>query len=117
MPIVFSFGTLRQAHVQEALFGRRVTSEPARIVGYRVARVRITDPGSIEASGSDVHPALVVDDEESASVEGELLDLTDSELAAVDRYEQVSFQPIKVRTERGREAVAYVPRPELLLED
>ncbi len=115
--LLFSFGTLRQADVQEALFGRRVLSTPDQIVGYKVRRVQIVDPAAIEASGSDLHPALVVTGEPDDVVRGEVLELTEADLAAAHRYEQVSFERIDVHTQSGRRAVAYVPKPGLRLVD
>jgi hypothetical protein len=114
--LVFSFGTLRDAAVQEALLGRRLSSSADALVGYRVGRVRISDPAAIAASGADVHPALVQTGRLADVVEGELLELTDDELSVVHRYEEVSFMPINVETRGGRTAIAYCPKPELPLE-
>jgi hypothetical protein len=110
---LFSFGTLRDPGVQGALFGRTVAGADDAILGYRVGRVRIVDPEAIAASGTDVHPALLVTGDPADVVEGSLLDLTEVELAAVDRYESVSFRAIDVVTRSGTKAVAYAPRPEL----
>ncbi len=110
---LFSFGTLRQTQVQQSLFGRLVPSSPDRILGYRIGRVKITDPAAIETSGSDVHPALIATGQSSDVVEGEVLELTDNELAAVHRYEQVSFECIRVETASGAAATAYVPKSNL----
>jgi hypothetical protein len=110
---LFSFGTLRDAGTQQALFGRAVAGSADAIVGYRVGRVRIIDPAAIAASGSDIHPALVVTGDPADVVEGSLLDLSEDELAAVDRYENVSFRAIEVVTRSGIRATAYAPKPEL----
>lgn len=113
---LFSFGTLRQHDVQLSLFGGRVPSTPDAIVGFRVGRVTITDPAAIKASGHDVHPALIATGDPSEVVDGELFELSEDELAAVHRYEEVSFQRIDVLTRSGRNAWAYAPKPGLQIE-
>lgn len=110
---MFSFGTLRQHDVQISLVGHRVPSTPDAIVGYRVGRVTISDPAAIAASGHDIHPALIATGDPSEVVDGEVLELSEDELAAVQRYEEVSFQRIEVQTRSGRRAWAYAPKPGL----
>jgi hypothetical protein len=110
---LLSFGTLRWNGVQMSLFGHRVPSTPDAIVGYRVGRVTISDPAAIAASGHDIHPALIATGDPSEVVDGEVLELSGDELAAVQRYEEVSFQRGEVQTRFGRPAWAYTPKPGL----
>lgn len=106
--LLFSFGTLQLESVQRSLYGRSLPTEPDVLTGYRVARLRITDPAVIEASGSDIHPALVRDAD--GSVEGRVLVLDDAELEATDRYESVGYHRAVARLASGREAIIYLPR-------
>ncbi|MFT3871725.1 MAG: hypothetical protein QM714_03625 [Nocardioides sp.] len=55
---VFSYGTLRQADVQQSLYGRAVPTTTDSLPGFRLDWLTITDPIVIEASGSDRHPIL-----------------------------------------------------------
>ncbi|PJJ70781.1 gamma-glutamyl AIG2-like cyclotransferase [Diaminobutyricimonas aerilata] len=108
--LVFSFGTLRLERVQLALFGRVVPTQPDTLAGYRLGEVRITDPDVIAASGSDVHPGLEHTGRPSDRVDGAVLELDQSQLAAADHYERVAYRRIGVRLESGRDAFVYVPK-------
>lgn len=107
---IFSFGTLRTAAVQEALFGHRVAGEADALPGYSVGTLVVTDPEVIRLSGSDRHPALREDPAPDAIVQGSILTVTEDELAAADRYERAAFHRIPVVLASGRSAWAYVPK-------
>ncbi len=106
--LVFSFGTLQLESVQQALYLRAVPMQPDELRGYRVGRLRITDPAVIAASGSDIHPALVAD--EAGTVEGRVLELSEEELARTDEYESVGYERVEVVLASGRIAWIYLPR-------
>lgn len=53
--LLFSFGTLLDAPVQEAVFGGPVPSQTAELAGHDVVDVPITDPHVLEISGRAVH--------------------------------------------------------------
>jgi len=106
---LFSYGTLRQASVQRALFGREVESVGEVLTGFIVDTITITDPSVIEQSGSDRHPILrrAAQGEE---VHGAALALTTAELEAADRYEADDYVRIAVVLGSGRAAFVYVER-------
>ena len=79
---VFSDGTLRQAGVQAALFGRSVPTARDSLPGFRLDWLLITDPDVIAASGTDRHPILCKGGPSDA-VDGVRLEL-DDELARAD---------------------------------
>ncbi|MFD5420149.1 GDSL-type esterase/lipase family protein [Streptomyces sp. NPDC127069] len=103
---LFSFGTLRDAHVQTTLFGRTVPSSPASLVGYTTRPLKITDPDVIAASGLDVH--LTLECRLGSVVEGAVLRLTDGELAAADAYEVDDYVRRRVLLSSGESAWAYL---------
>ncbi|MEV4738923.1 GDSL-type esterase/lipase family protein [Streptomyces sp. NPDC049555] len=103
---LFTFGTLRDAHVQTALFGRPVPSSPASLPGYATRPLAITDPSVIATSGLDVHLTLVR--RIGAEVEGAVLHLTDAELAAADAYEVDDYARRRVVLTSGENAWAYL---------
>ncbi len=107
---VFSYGTLRQADVQLALFGREVKTVDDRLPGYRVDWLTITDPEVIATSGSDRHPILREGDP-SDWVEGAYLELTAAELAAADAYEVDDYARGIVILSSGLDAWAYLAAP------
>jgi len=106
---IFSFGTLQLESVQQELFGRRVPTTPDALSGYRIGELRITDPEVIRASGTDIHPALLVGSTNDR-VTGGTLDVTEEELAAADHYERGGYRRIQVTLESGVEAWVYVPK-------
>jgi hypothetical protein len=108
---LFSYGTLRQAEVQRALFGRELRSEGDRLMGFALGTVTIRDPEVVRLSGSDRHPIL----RRAAAdcmVEGTALALTQGEIEAADRYEVADYVRIPVTLASGREAFVYVHRDE-----
>lgn len=111
--LVFSYGTLRQAAVQNSLFGGPVPTTPDAVIGHSLVAVRITDPAVVELSGSDIHTGLVaVTDPDSSAdpVEGGVLALDDEQLAAADAYESAYVRsPVPLLS--GRVAWAYLPAP------
>lgn len=105
---VFSYGTLRQANVQDALFGRRVPTSRDALPGWRLEWLTITEPEVIRTSGSDRHPILVPGDD-GDTVDGACLELqSDAELAAVDAYEVEDYTRTEVTLASGVRAWVYV---------
>jgi lysophospholipase L1-like esterase len=104
--LLFSFGTLREERVQKSVFGRTVPSVPAALDGFAVRPLAITDPHVIEVSGQEVHLTLVR--ELGAAVAGEVLQLTDEELAAADAYEVEDYVRRRIRLTDGHSAWAYL---------
>lgn len=110
---VFSFGTLRQESVQQALYGGTVPTVPDGLVGWRLTTVRITDPAVIAASGSDLHPGIERSGDPADRVDGGVLTLDGDALAATDRYESVGYERTSIVLASGREAWIYVPRSDV----
>lgn len=105
---VFSYGTLRLAGVQEALFGRQVHTVDDVLPGWRLDWLTITDADVIRKSGTDRHPILrragAAD-----SVAGAYLELdTDAELAAVDDYEVDDYVRVEAVLASGAAAWVYI---------
>jgi hypothetical protein len=106
--LLFSYGTLQLAAVQEATFGRRMPVRRALLPGYVLDTVAITDPHVVELSGSAEHPFARATGNPSDLVEGVVLELTDDDLAAADRYEVDDYARIAVRLTSGETAWLYV---------
>jgi Gamma-glutamyl cyclotransferase, AIG2-like len=104
MPSVrlFSYGTLRQAGVQRALFGRLLEGREDVLPGYRLGRLQITDPGS-EAR---VYP--IAEQCPGEEVVGVVFELTEPERAAADAYETSDYIRISLRLTSGLETWVYV---------
>ncbi|WP_053351767.1 gamma-glutamylcyclotransferase family protein [Leucobacter musarum] len=104
---VFSYGTLRQANVQQTLYGRAVPTVDDTLTGWRLEWVQIIDPAVIAASGSDRHPILRPGSP-SDMVAGAALALSDADLAATDDYEVDDYVRVLVRLASGVDAYVYV---------
>ena len=106
MPLLFSYGTLRQPEVQKELFGEVVASSPDTLHGWVEREVAISDPEVVRLSGKAVHPALVRG--EGPPIAGAVLKLSDAQLAAADDYEVSDYARVDVTLASGREAFVYV---------
>ena len=108
---LFSYGTLAQPEVQQALFGRQLESIEDSLPGFRIEQLEITDSAVIALSGSDSHPVLRRGRPDEA-VPGVALAVTDEDLSRADSYEVSDYVRIEVRLASGRRAFVYVHRDE-----
>ncbi len=104
---LFSYGTLQQADVQLATFGRRLDGAPDAVIGYRSEVLTITDPMVIKRSGSDRHPILVPGSDADV-VAGTTFIVDDAELAAADEYEVDDYRRVEVPLRSGGVGWVYV---------
>jgi hypothetical protein len=105
---LFSYGTLRQASVQLATFGRLLQGRPDALAGFALSPMTITDPDVIAASGLAVHTIARPSGNATDRVRGTVFSLTPAEIEAADRYESGPIRRILVRLESGAEAFVYV---------
>jgi hypothetical protein len=105
---LFSYGTLRQPEVQQALFGRPLETDDDALVGFTLSWLTITDPQVIATSGSDRHPILSRTGDPANEVAGSALALSDDELVQADAYEVDDYTRVAVRLKSGRDAFVYV---------
>ena len=108
MPLLFSYGTLQQADVQRATFGRLLSGSADRLPGYAQAMVAIDDPAVVATSGKTHHPIVRHSGAASDGVDGTVFDITDEELANADRYEVAAYKRVGVTLASGRAAWVYV---------
>ena len=83
MAVIFVYGTLQHAPLLDRLLGRVPASRPARLPGHRAAPL----------SGRP-YPGLVVDD--AAVAPGRLLDITETEVDVLDRFEGTEYERVRV---------------------
>jgi gamma-glutamylcyclotransferase (GGCT)/AIG2-like uncharacterized protein YtfP len=106
--LLFSYGTLRQAEVQLANYGRRLEGRPDALRGYRLAPLAITDPEVVRVSGKAVHSIARRTGDPDDVIEGVVFRLTAAELAATDRYEVDVYARTEVELASGTRALVYV---------
>lgn len=105
---LFSYGTLQQAAVQLALFGRRLEGQADALPGYSLGFVAIGDPVVIAASGSARHLIVRATGDPADAVSGTAFRISRAELAAADAYEVADYSRIEAMLASGIAAFVYV---------
>ncbi|NMF88273.1 gamma-glutamylcyclotransferase family protein [Aromatoleum petrolei] len=108
MPLLFSYGTLQQANVQFATFGRQLAGTPDALVGYEQSMVAIDDAEVVRTSGKTHHPIVRYTGEPDARVPGTVFEITDAELEQADRYEVSAYRRVSAALASGGTAWVYV---------
>lgn len=108
MPLLFSYGTLRDPAVQQATFGRELGSREDVLPGYAVRMLEITDPEVLAVSGQTHHPILVETGDEADTVPGAVFEVTEDDLVAADDYEVDDYHRVLVSLASGVRAWVYV---------
>lgn len=108
MPLLFSYGTLQQANVQLASFGRELTGEPDSLVGYEQSLIAIDDPEVVRSSGKTHHPIINYTGNATDRIPGTVFELSTQELEQADRYEVSAYKRVAAPLSSGRTAWVYV---------
>ncbi|RIJ78676.1 gamma-glutamylcyclotransferase [Nakamurella silvestris] len=107
---LFSFGTLQDPVVQRSVFGRELTGSPDLLTGHRVDVLRITDPEVIALSGLAEHPLLIPTGAEKDTVNGQVFEITATDLTAADDYEVDDYGRTEVTLASGLRAWVYLDK-------
>ena len=100
MPRLFSYGSLQQAAVQLATFGRLLPGKSDGLAGFEIA--------TLQRGGRQLANA-VRSAQSRQRVDGTLFEVTDAELLAADAYERAdSYARIPVTLASGADAWMYV---------
>jgi gamma-glutamylcyclotransferase (GGCT)/AIG2-like uncharacterized protein YtfP len=114
MPLLFSYGTLRQAAVQLSTFGRLLHGQPDELVGFEQSPLEVDDPAFVAASGTARHAIVRFNGRGDSRVPGTVFEVTDGELADADRYEPAGYTRVAATLASGRRAWVYADaRPPL----
>jgi hypothetical protein len=105
---LFAYGTLRQANVQLATFGRLLEGRPDALAGFALSPLAIVDPEVIATSGLAVHTIARPTGDPADLIPGLVFGITAAELEAADRYEVDDCTRVAVRLVSGTEAFVYV---------
>jgi gamma-glutamyl AIG2-like cyclotransferase len=108
---LFSYGTLQQAEVQLATYGRLLEGERDALLGYRLEPLAIDDPRVVGVSGKEVHTIARPSADPAHRIPGVLFLLDEAELEATDCYETSAYIRIEAILESGRSAWVYVGPP------
>jgi len=94
--------------VQQALFGRQLDGHADALLGFDLVEVEVHDPEVLDASGVEIHAALVPARGASAPIAGVVFELTPAELAAADAYETENYRRVEATLASGQRAWVYV---------
>jgi len=109
MPLLFSYGTLQQESVQRSTFGRLLDGQRDELPRFEPSLVRIEDAQVVAATGNTHHSNVTFNGREDSRVSGTVFEITDTELAAADRYEQLAaYKRIAARLASGKMAWVYL---------
>lgn len=104
MPLLFSYGTLRDPAVQHSTFGRFLAGHQDELVGFELAVFTVHDPAFVAASGKADHAIVRRNGGDDSRVSGVALEVTDDELAQADRYEPAGYVRIATVLASGAHA-------------
>jgi Gamma-glutamyl cyclotransferase, AIG2-like len=104
MPLLFSYGTLRQEAVQLSTFGRLLLGSPDELIGFEQSVFEVTDPEFVSTSGKAQHAIVTFTGRSDSRVPGTAFEVTDAELATADAYEPAGYSRVLAKLASGRQA-------------
>jgi gamma-glutamylcyclotransferase (GGCT)/AIG2-like uncharacterized protein YtfP len=111
MPLIFAYGTLQDETVQLRLLGRRLGGHQDALVGFQQTTVKIRDPEAAAKLGNTYHPSVEPNGNQQSSVPGMVFEITEEELARIDRYElEYCYERVEGKLASGARAWVYVYR-------
>jgi Gamma-glutamyl cyclotransferase, AIG2-like len=106
MPLLFSYGTLRDPSVQLRVFGRTLSGTADQLVGFAQSSLEVRDPAFVAVNGSR-HVIVQRTGRDEDRTPGTVFELTDQELAMADAYEPAGYRRVAVRFASGRQGWVY----------
>jgi hypothetical protein len=109
MPLLFSYGTLQEEHVQLSTFGRLLHGLRDELPGFELSLVTIEDPQVVAANGRTHYSSVTPNGRIGSRVSGTVFEITDAELSAADQYERLAkYKRIAAMLASGKQAWVYV---------
>ena len=105
---LFSYGTLQQAAVQRATFGRLLQGRPDSLPGFRAEMLEIRDPQVVATSGKSHHPVVVRSGNPADHVAGTVFTVSAIDLENSDAYEVSDYKRERFTLLSGLRAWVYV---------
>jgi SAM-dependent methyltransferase len=102
MPLLFSYGTLRDEAVQRATFGRKLEGSPDELVGFESEGIEIEEEGA-----QAKHVIVRANGRSDSRVSGVALEVAEEDLALADRHEPAPYVRISITLASGRQAWVY----------
>jgi hypothetical protein len=106
MPLLFAYGTLLDARVQRAVFGRRLEGRPDVLPGFVRGSAEFRDPHGPAPPAR--YPDIVPTGRETDRVPGQTFELGADDLRAADAYETSAYIRREVTLASGCAAWVYM---------
>jgi hypothetical protein len=106
MPLLFSYGTLRDPSVQMRVFGRTLSGTADQLLGFARSNFEVRDPAFVAVNGSR-HVIVQQTGRDEDRTSGTVFELTQEELAMADAYEPAGYRRVAVRFASGRDGWVY----------
>jgi len=109
VPLIFSYGSLREETVQLSVYGRVLRGEPDSLVGWVRTLIAVSKSHKAASLGTTHYANVQRSPQSSASVAGTVLELTEDELTASDGYERdAEYVRVMATLASGRRVWVYV---------
>ena len=103
MEKLFAYGTLKDKHIQETIFGRTLSGVPDRLIGFVINYIEIE-----EEFGLEKYPIITATDNPDDIVTGIVYDITEEDVNRADTYEGLHYKRIEATLESLQTAWAYI---------
>jgi gamma-glutamylcyclotransferase (GGCT)/AIG2-like uncharacterized protein YtfP len=107
MPLLFSYGTLRESEVQLRIFARLLQGQPDELVGFEQSLFRVDDPQFVVTSGKADHAIVRYNGKNDSRMSGTVFELSADELESADQYEPSGYERILATLASGKQAWVY----------
>jgi gamma-glutamylcyclotransferase (GGCT)/AIG2-like uncharacterized protein YtfP len=112
MPLLFSYGTLQEESVQRSLFGRTISGHNDELVGFEQSLAKIDCSPPIASGSGRYHVNVVPNGRSDSRVSGMVFEVTESDLAAADEYENADgYKRMTATLASGKDAWVYAYAP------
>jgi hypothetical protein len=109
LPLVFTHGSLQEEAVQVSLYGRVLRCEPDELVDCIRTQIEVPAWHKAAAAGVAYYTNVTFLRGSGGRVAGKVLELTEAELVATDRYEKdADYVRVQVDLASGRRAWVFV---------
>jgi gamma-glutamylcyclotransferase (GGCT)/AIG2-like uncharacterized protein YtfP len=106
MPLLFSYGTLRDRATQVAVFGHEVGGSSDELLGFARRLIEVRDAAFAAANGA-TQAIVEPTGRDSDRVVGSVLEVSDADLARSDAYEPPGYRRVEARFASGRRGWVY----------
>ena len=110
MELLFSYGTLQFKKVQKETYGRILNGKKDFLLGFKLGKVKITDPVVLNKSQEKFHPIAIPTQDSNKIIEGVVFEITTEELEATDKYEVSDYKRVKAQLKSGMNCWVYISR-------